>query len=680
MIDDTRQDEQDALRDSETPSEDRFKAIREAFQTDMDAVKDLYDEAEDDFRFAWVPGNQWDNHLQKLRGTRPKYEFNLVRQWIKQVINDNRKNTPSIKVRPVRDGTKEIADIRQSLIRNIEATSNADIAYDWAALYAITSGFGCFEVCTEYSDEEGFDQDIRIKRITNPFAVFFDAAAQELDRSDARRAWVVEQMPRAEFRKKYPKAEVVDFEARRDSTMLGWFDRDTVRVCAYWYKKQVKQRIYQLSDGRVVDADGFDEIAEAAANPPPDANGVVNPITVALNAAGERMERTIYRDEVYKEIISGRETLEGPFRWAGKYIPIIPVWGDIVSDNGRDYWYGMVRPARDAQVVFNFSQSNGVEVIANQPKAPWLYTPKMVEGFKEQWANSAIENAAGLPYNPDSNAPGGRPTREPAPEFPVAWFNLARVNMDNLKAVSGIHNASLGMESNETSGRAILARQHEGDVATFDYSDNIVRAIQFCGTVVNDLIDSVYDVEREIRILGEDMAEDYIRINQPVLVNGQWEKQNDINQGKYDVVVTTGPSFTTQRMELLDVMSKMMQTPGPFGALAAFSTMKYMDVPGTADDLAVMRKMLIQQGMPLKPEEGDQPPPPPQPNPKDVAAAEKDKAQAANYAAQAEGRELENQERAYQFGMRVGTAGPPPMQAPQPQQPPEGGFFVPPLQ
>ncbi len=688
MIDETYDDERDKLLKSGSPSEDRFRAIREAFQMDMEAAQDLYAMAVDDFRFVWVPGNQWDGHMSQLRGNRPKYEYNILRQSIKQVINDNRQNTPTIKVRPSRDGTTEIAEIRQGLIRNIESVSNADQAYDWGGMYAITSGFGCWEVATEYTDDDTFEQDIIIKRIENPYAVFFDCAARSLDRSDARRAWVIEAMPRSEFKAKYPKAELVDFDsiAARGASYNGWFDRDTVRVAAYWHKKRKTRRIYRLNDGRVVDANGFDQIAEQAANPPagPDGQPMAAPVTIDR-------ERTVEYDCVVKEIISGKETLEGPFEWAGKYIPIIPCWGDIVSDEGKDYWYGMARPARDAQVVFNFSQSNIVEVIASQPKAPWMYTPKMVEGFERQWENAAIENAAGLPYNPDPEAPGGRPTREAPPQFPNAWFDLARINQDNLKATTGIHDASLGKQSNETSGRAILARQHEGDVATFDYSDNIVRAIQFTGVVVNDLIDKIYDADRDVRILGDDQKERYVRVNQPVWDGTKYVKQNDMTAGKYDIVVTTGPSFTTQRMETLNAMSELARAPGPTGALGAYGVLKYMDVPGMGEFADVMRKTLVAQGMPFKPEEGEapiEPPAPPPPNPLEVAEAKLKEAQAARAAAEAEQTSVETQRMIAMDQFALGPTviptdvpnmspvpiEPAPMQQPQP---PDGGFFMP---
>src|SRR6185503_9022945 len=252
------------------------------------------------------------------------------------------------------------------------------------------------------------------------------------------------------------------------------------------------------------------------------------------------------------------------------------VWGDTVNIDGEFFWNGMVRPSRDSQIMINFSQSNRVEVVASQPKAPYMVTATMIQGYENEWQNMAVDNPPVLPYNPDPDSPGG-PARLQPPALPAGWFDLNRQNVENLKATSGVHDASLGNRSNETSGRAILARQHEGDVANFNYSDNIAKAIQYTGVIINDLIDKIYTTEREIRILGEANEERYIRVNRPVWDEAaqRWEKVNDLSKGKYDVTVTVGPSFTTQRMETLAALTDLAQIQGPKGAVFAYGILKY---------------------------------------------------------------------------------------------------------
>lgn len=634
--------EYDKLDDTEKDdAESHMALIRRRFARAVEADRPLREAAKDDLQFALVAGHQWDGHMGELRGKRPKYEFNKLRPAIKQVVNQFRQNTPQIKIRATEDGDRKLAEIREGLIRNIESRSRADDAYDWGVMYAIAGGFGCWTVATEYADEGSFDQDIVIRRIPDPFSVHFDPAARELDRRDGRYAFVESRMTRSQFKAKYPKAEVVSFDGPlNDASMVDWYGEKDVRVAEYWYEESTKKTIYQLSDGRVVDAEEWDPVADDAAHPPMDpqtGRPVSEPITIA-------QEREVTVDKVKMEIVSGREVLEGPTDWAGKFIPIVPAWGDFINIDGKDEWYGMTRMSRDSQTLYNYNRSNAVEVLASQPRVPYWYTPKQAEGFEAQWKQMATANPAGMPYNPDPDVPGGKPMRDPPPTFPAGMFQAAQVDDADIKGTSGIFQASLGQASNETSGRAIQQRRMQGDTTTFDYTDNGSRAIRFTGEIINDLIPHIYDTERQVRILGEDGAEDYMTVNRPVFdqASGQWIKENDLAQGRYDVAVTTGPNYATQRMETLDAMMQLVQTGGPLQPLAFYLAVKNMDIAGADDILEGARRMAIQTGL-MDPGKDDKQPEPPPPNPKDVADAKAKEAQALKYTADAGKAEAETQ-------------------------------------
>lgn len=260
--------------------------------------------------------------------------------------------------------------------------------------------------------------------------------------------------------------------------------------------------------------------------------------------------------------------------------------------------------------------------------------------------------------------------------LPPALAQLSQIAVDELKMVTGIYDASLGMQSNETSGRAILARQNQGDTANFVYTDNQVKALKRLGEILVDAIPHYYDAERSIRILGDDNAEKFVKINRPTVdkQTGQMYVINDLSRGKYDVTVTIGKSFDTARMELAEAAQAMAQTPGPFALLGQYMLIKTLDVPGMDEFVKAARQLLVNQGL-LKPGEGDDPPPPPQPNPKDVADAKAKESSAMLNVAKAEGQQLQNQADA--LALHVATQPPPMPQMMPPEQPPKGGFFVP---
>jgi hypothetical protein len=614
---------------------DRYAEMRVAFNRACDKEADLRTKALDDIRFVWLEGWQWDFKTRQLRQSlgRPCYEYNKLKPTIKQVTNDQRQNRPQIKLRATEEGDKATADVLQGLIRNIEATSNADLAYDEAFRMAVTGGFGVFRISTDYHDEDSFDQCIKILPVRNPFSVYFDADAKEWDRRDAECAWVTEIIGRDQFIARWPKAEIVSFSPGNigDAYLDQWWQADSVRIAEYWYKVKKKKTIYELSTGEIVNAAEFDPIRDELAEPQLDEMGqlVREPITVVR-------EREVEYNQVMWELVSGSQTLEGPNEWAGKYIPIIPVWGELTNIEGLDRYCGLARTARDAQTNYNYHRSIAQEVIANAPKNPLMATPAMTLGHERQYSDLGVANDPVLYFNVDKEAPnGGAPFRSPgATESLIPLVNAAQNDADDLKAVTGIYDAALGARSNETSGKAILARQREADVSTFDFIDNMSRAIRYEGEILIDLIPKIYDTKRIVRILGVDGTEEYVTLNEPVFdrQTGQWVTKNDLSRGKYDVAVTVGPSYSTQRMETAEAMMQLANGQGPIAMVAQYIALKSMDTPGVEDALEGLRKALVAQGL-LEPGKEDEPPAPPPPDPEVMANAEYKMQQAQNLAA-----------------------------------------------
>jgi len=586
-----------------------------------------------DMKFAFVSGKQWDTYLTAKRRNKPNYEFNRIRQLIRRVTGQQLKNKPNIKVRAVEDNDKDVADIYNGLIKNIEVQSSAENAYDTAFQWACGGGYGVLRVTAEYEPGDSFDQRLCIKTVLDPMTCFCDPSAREFDRSDARYWFITELIPREEFKKRWPDKPIVSFDVTNatDSYDREWFNEDEVRIAEYWYTEPETKRIYMLSDGAVVNADDFDLIKDQMANPPTDpATGkpAWTPVTIKQGADGKDMVREVETNCVYSCLVYGNGKLEEPTKWGGTMIPIVPQWGDLVVIEGKQIFSGMTRFGRDSQTVHNFEMSTMIEVTAKLPNSPLTATAAMIKGFEPQYERMGYDDAPVLMYNIDPQNPSARPQREPMPQLPQALANLAAISGDELKATLGVYDASLGAQSNETSGRAIMARNNQADTANFVYIDNQVKALKRLGEILVDAIPHYYDAERSIRILGDDMAEEYVKVNHPVLgEDGQIHIENDLTRGKFDVVCTVGKSYDTARMELAEFGQTIAQVPGPIGAIGQFLMFKSMDVPGIDMYVEAIRKQLVNSGI-LPPGEGDQPPPPPQPDPLKLADAQHRQSQA----------------------------------------------------
>jgi hypothetical protein len=528
-------------RDGKQDDQTLIAKVQEWFELSSSEDSEDRELALEDSRFCDEEDGQWQEDVKRKRKGLPNYTFNKVAGSVDAVVGDWKQNRARIKVIASEHDDTEAAEVRTGLIRQIENISDAPTAYDIAFECAVKSGFGAFRICTDYTSQDSFDQDILIKQIKNQFTVYWDPLAEEFNKSDGRYMIVVVDKDRKEFEDEY--GDVADFSGQGIGN-AQWVNENAVRIAECWYKKETEKVLLKLSDGSVQYEEDIKLILDELS-----AKGV----TV-------KKSRKVIVDEIWCAKVGGNRLLENK-KWAGSMFPIILVFGKSYVLDGKDRRRGIVRFAKDAQRSYNLQRSVAIERVALAPKAPYLVTQKMVEGHETQWANANLLPYPYLRFNPDPLAPGGRPTREPPADLPIANMQLAQMDADDIKATTGQYDASLGARSNETSGRAIAMRERQGDVATFTYQDNMVKALKYAGKVIVDLIPKIYDGERVVRILGKDGGEKYIKINEHVLdaQTGEYVTRNDMNYGKYDVVVETGPNYATQRVEAANSMIQFAQ-------------------------------------------------------------------------------------------------------------------------
>jgi hypothetical protein len=546
-----------------------YKIADEAFQKNRERMLE-------DLEFGRL-GKQWDANIERQRRleNRPCLVINTMPAFIRQVVNDARQNKPSIKVYPVDDHADvQTAKILDGNIRHIEYTSKADIAYDTAIDHAASMGRGYLRVDIDRACYDSFDYDIFINRIANPLTVLPDPYSESADGSDWNICFITEMMPLEMFKKKYPNADISSFDGDGlNSDQRIWFETDSVRVGEYWVREKIKTKIYQLSDGTVRTEEDYSKNLDFY-----QVHGIL-PIK----------ERETYTYEVTQYILNGVEILEEN-EWPGQYIPIIPVNGEEVNNNGRLELYSLIHHAKDAQRNKNYWRTAATELVALAPRAPWI-GKKGTFDSDPNWDTANSVNHAYLEFDGDV-----MPIRQPFAGVPAGSIQEALNASDDVKAILGMYDASLGARSNETSGRAILARQREGDVSTFHFIDNLNRAIRQVGLVILDIIPHVYSERRIIRIMGEDGTPSAIPIGSPVVVDETGvrpanDNEQDISRifdlslGKYDVVVSAGASYTTRRIEAAEQMMELIRTMPDTATLISDLLAKNLDWPG-ADEIA----------------------------------------------------------------------------------------------
>jgi len=549
---------------------DKLAKIRANYKKAVEADQTNRRQAMEDMKFIHEPGAQWDESVRRERGTRPSYEFNKLRVTVKRVVNDMRANRPAGKVRAVEDGDKKTADVYEGLCRNIWNSSDGDTVIDQAAEYQVGAGMGAWRVSVDYANEDAWDQDIRIEAIRNPFCLYTDPSAEDPMKRDARYWFLTTRISHEAFEAKYGKAEKIDWDGGEEfEDDEEWEDDETVRIVEYWYREPVTKTIVLLSDGRTVNADEIDASPE-------------------LFAGLEVLKQREVQSYAIKNCIaSGSQILEEG-EWAGSQFPFVLIYGESMIIDGKHLWWGLPRFAKDAQRAYNYSRTYAVEAISLAPQAKFWATPTQAQGHTDKWAEAHKQNFPYLLYNPDPEI-GGAPVPMPGANVPPAIMNEIGISSDDIKGVTGIYDASLGARSNETSGVAIRSRQQQGEIAVFNYGDNLAKGIRRTWEILVDLIPRIYDTQRSLRILGTDGGEDYVEINKPGPDGGVL---NDLTRGKYDVNVTIGPSFSTQRQEASEIYMGMAQNNPQIMGVAGDLVFKSLDLP-LSDDIAERLKTML---------------------------------------------------------------------------------------
>ena len=599
----------------DTSDKDVLATARTRLDMAIGFLSDSREDELDDLRFAaGSPDNrlQWPADVLQTRGAvqgqtinaRPCLTINKLPQHIRQVTNDQRQNRPSGKVIPVDDKADiEVAEVFNGLVRHIEYISDADVAYDTACENQVTYGEGYIRLLTEYCDEDTFDQDIKIARVRNSFSVYMDPTIQDPCGADAMWAFVTEDVPIDEYERKWPDAARVGTLEQLgvgDANLSQWLNEKTIRIAEY-FEVDFEKATLNLYPGNQTAFEGSPQDKELK------------------NVYGPPVKtRRADRRKIKWRKINGYEILEES-DWAGQWIPIVRVVGNEYEIEGRLYVSGLVRNAKDAQRMYNYWVSQEAEMLALAPKAPFIGYGGQFEGYEEKWKTANTQNYPYLEVNADATDGQGSPLPLPQRAMPpMAQTGLIQAKMgasDDIKATTGQYDSSLGQTSNERSGKAILAREKQTDTGTYHYVDNQARAVRHIVRQIVDLAPKIYDTARVARIIGEDgeVATAQLNPQQETPVNKITDPDNpeivikkiyNLGVGKYDVMVTTGPSYMTKRQEALEAMAQILQGNPELWKVAGDLFVKNMDWPGAQE----MAKRLAKTIPPQLMDDSDKPP------------------------------------------------------------------------
>lgn len=530
---------------------DILDKAREDLKSCVDEESIERNKMEDDLRFCTL--DQWPEQIRRDRetdpnGARPCLTIDKINQYIVQVVNDMRQNRPSIKVRPVDDNADvQTAKVFQGLVRHIEDYSSAQVAYQVAGESAVKIGMGFFRIITKYVNGKDGEQELCIKPIPNAFSVYLGPHIMP-DGSDAKTAFVVEEVPLKQFKKDYPDAKysAESFAELENTPNLTWRTEASVTILEYFYFEGEQLKWVKMTGVEVLD------------------------------------QRAL----------------------PGKYIPVVEVIGRESYVRGRRILWGLVRPAKDSLRMNNYWMSAITEKIGLAPKVPFVGAKGQFEGVEQAWKNANKESRAYLEFAPISVDGTVLPAPQrvaPAP-IEVAMVNMTALIERDVKASLGMYKAAVGEAESQQSGRAILALQKESDTGTMHFADNQAISIRHAGRILIDLIPHYYDTRRVIRILGEDNEPQTVTLDPDQQVprmsiptaDGKIKSIYNLGVGTYDVTTTVGPSYTTKRQEVATLFTELANSAkDPVSAnVMRYIAVKNSDFEQSDEALAMLKALL----------------------------------------------------------------------------------------
>ena len=648
----------------------------------------------EDLKF--LNGDQWDEGEKKRRtlAARPCLMINELPKYVNQVVGDMRHNRARIKVIPASpDATPSIANIRQSLINEIEYNSNAEAIYDYAGEMEVSCGYGAWRVLTRYCEDDPFLQEIYEERIRNPFLVYMDSSATSEVYADAKYGFVLEKVTKEEFEERFPDKDVPSdaLKTGKGTGLEVWFASDAFFVADYYVVESEKKSVCLMKDGSTMDRSEVDEkLAERSAATKKAAEAQAAQQLAAIQQAAAMGQpvsplpapvepplppsltvsktRTIDVPRVRWYAITADQILDGPKDIPGRYIPVILVRGPDRNIEGKTFVRSLIRDAKDPQRMLNFWVTDASEIVDMIPKAPWIGTAKQFEGYENDYAAANAINFPFLKYNVDKDETGQAappPRRVDVGQVPVGVFQQIPICQQAIRDAIGMYKADVGDQGPERTGKAIIERQKPGDVSTFCFIDNLNRGIAHCGKIINHMIPEVYDTDRDVPIRTDQDQELFMPVNttagnalervkqspdsypidltqlQKAARSNSDMTYNALKEGSYDVHVKTGPNYATQRQETSDRMMQLSTVNPAIAKIGGDILVRNMDFEG-ADELADRLEATLPPGMVLpKPGKPKRQMPP---NPQVMIAAEELKVQQADLEVKKMGLEVKKAE------------------------------------
>lgn len=555
--------EEENVREETENIDDSLSRCRKWFRAAVDSGQKWREEAKEDYEFT--AGKQWSDEEIKAfqEDGRPAITINRIKPLLNILSGYQRLNRYDVEFLARSNDDVELCQVRRGITKYVMDRCDYDSVESQVFLDCSIGGLGWFNVRYKF-DHEIQDGEAIIERV-DPFGIYIDSEAHELDFSDAKFLIRAKWVDKGELKQIYPEKaaaiesnysvydpiEKEDHERVDIDPLYYSSELKKVRVVECWYKERETRTIFQTVDGQ--------QLEQEQVTPEMIQMGM---ITGSQDIPRTTVKLCVFFDRtLLEEIPSPYQHGEFP------YVPMIYHYygvGDVPA--------GFVRDLKDPQREVNKRRIQELHLLNNSANGGgWIE-----DGAMSAEQESEFERKGNIPGHFQKVTAGALSLgkiREREPKNPpAAVIQAEQQATEDLKNISGINESLLGVEvPSQASGRAIELRQKQAVTHLAVIFDSLRRAkkkiaYQLWGRRGHaGIIPQFYTAEKVYRVEGEN-GQEFIPVNQQIIeqdpvAGGIVKTLNDLSQGEFDIVITDVESSTTQRQaqmwSLVDAVTKL---------------------------------------------------------------------------------------------------------------------------
>ena len=497
---------------------------------------------------AYYRGDQWDEFdMQQLDDQgRPALTINTILPTINAVLGEQSTKKADIQFKPRGGGNQDVADVLTKVYAQIADNNKLDWIEGQVFQDGLIQDRGWFDVRIDFSDH--MQGEVRIIS-KDPLDILIDPDAKHYDPRTWSEIFETKWMSLDEIEEVYgqDKADKLRMLAETGTTLgADSMEFEEVRYGDTDQNEYGNQMPNDPENARMLKAI---RVIERQYYRLHDCTFYVDPLTGdQRQAPGSWGKKRIkdFADQYGLEIV---EKKIRKVRWtvSADTVVLFDDWSPYQHFTFVPYFpyfrrgrpFGMVRNLLSPQEQLNKITSQELHIVNTTANSGWIVENGSLSGMTaDDLEEHGAETGLVLEFNRGSTPPA----KIPPNQIPTGLDRLGQKAASNIKQISGITDAMLGMDSPEVSGVAIQAKQNRGSTMLQVPLTNLAKTRQYVAEKILQLVQHFYTEERIVQVTDES---DPYKPREPMVVNQmtpEGEVINNLTLGEYDVIVGTAPA------------------------------------------------------------------------------------------------------------------------------------------